>query len=79
MGDVLLESRRLEVAGHPQQIKEQAHFQKETRLSAHIRTYHTQSKQYVCSGTKQPKVTCAVFDKDHFAVTIKFGDTAFVL
>ena len=42
-------------------------FDREKRLQDHVRKYHVQRSQYVCSGTKQMKVICALFDHDQFS------------
>ena len=39
-------------------------FKKVDRLQAHIKRYHTKERQYICSGTTQIKVACALFDND---------------
>ena len=42
-------------------------FARADRKQRHISTYHTVSRQYVCSGTKQLKLLCALFDYDQVA------------
>ena len=42
-------------------------FQYPARVAKHVRRYHTASKQYTCSGTKQLKIICALFDNDQIA------------
>ena len=39
-------------------------FQDPGRVRHHIRSYHVDKKQFVCSGTKQLKLCCALFDND---------------
>ena len=38
------------------------------RLLHHINICHTEQRQYLCSGTKQLKVGCALFDSDQIAL-----------
>ena len=42
-------------------------FSRRDRLMAHIKTYHVPERQFVCSGTKQLKVVCALFDQDQLS------------
>ena len=42
-------------------------FQYPARVAKHVQRYHTASKQYTCSGTKQLKIICALFDNDQIA------------
>ena len=39
-------------------------FDRLSRLSAHLKQYHTAEQQFVCSGTKQLKVVVALYDND---------------
>ncbi|CAE6926624.1 ABCB1 [Symbiodinium sp. CCMP2592] len=43
-------------------------FNRACRVRKHIATHHTERKQYICSGTKQLKVACALFDNDQIAL-----------
>ena len=39
-------------------------FKRIDRLQASIKRYHTKERRYICSGAKQTKVACALFDID---------------
>ncbi|CAE7796366.1 unnamed protein product [Symbiodinium sp. CCMP2592] len=42
-------------------------FQKNSRAQSHVRRYHTEGRQFVCSGTKQLKIVAALFDDDQIS------------
>ena len=42
-------------------------FQRHARVREHMEKYHTKERQFVCSGTKQLKIVCALFDHDQLA------------
>ena len=74
VGDVLLSKMRAEVtwargaAGLKRcPLCPFRKFNRAARLLHHINTYHTEQRQYLCSGTKQLKVVCALFDNDQIA------------
>ena len=46
-------------------------FQDPGRVRHHIRSYHVERKQLVCSGTKQLKLCCALFDHDQLRGSIQ--------
>ena len=46
-------------------------FQRTSRVLQHIRAYHVDRRQFVCSGTKQLKICCALFDSDQLRGNIK--------
>ena len=74
VGDILLASMKNEVASVMQRNRERRCplcpfrvFNRPARLSDHIRVYHAERRQCVCSGTKQLKIVCALFDSDQIA------------
>ena len=46
-------------------------FQHPSRVRRHIASYHVDRKQFVCSGTKQLKLCCALFDNAQLQGNIK--------
>ena len=73
VGDSLLTQLRQEVERCARTVERRVHrcplcpfrrFQAPSRLQEHIRRYHTEARQFICSGTKQLKVCCALFDHD---------------
>ena len=46
-------------------------FGRSGRVQHHICTYHVDRKQFTCSGTKQLKICCALFDHDQLQGSIK--------
>ena len=39
-------------------------FRGSARVASHLRTYHTEKKQFVCSGTKQMRIVLSLHDTD---------------
>ena len=72
VGDSLLAQFRKEVEQQAQTVSDKLRcplcpfrkFQKPRRVRDHIVKYHTAARQYICSGTKQLKICCALFDND---------------
>ena len=73
VGDSLLAQLRQEVERCANTVERKVHrcplcpfrrFQAPSRVQEHIRRYHTDARQFICSGTKQLKVCCALFDHD---------------
>ena len=79
-GDRLLRELRNEVDAEESSSEKQRRscplcpfrrFQDPGRVRHHIRSYHVDRKQFVCSSTKQLKLCCALFDNDQLRGTIR--------
>ena len=79
-GDKLLRELRIEVQAAAASSEKKRRscplcpfrcFQDPSRVRQHIVSYRVERKQFVCSGTKQLKLCCALFDNDQLHGNIK--------
>lgn len=49
-------------------------FDRTSRLRHHVRSYHTEARQFVASGTKQMKVVASMYDSDRALLRVHSND-----